>query len=182
MRLSLLPVFVFLMPLAEIAGFIIVGKVVGLWATLALVILSALLGAALLRIQGIGILQRISTESRNGGDPGREMVHGAMIVVAAFLLMLPGFISDIIGLLLFIPAVRELAWTVLRKRIVVLGSSRAFRRGPGYTSGSSGGPSSGPGPQPRQPGGGQVVDLDETDFHREPDRNSPWSDRKRLED
>ncbi len=89
MRLSLVPILVFLMPLAEIAGFIIVGKMVGVWATLALVILSALLGATLLRIQGIGILQRISAESRNGGDPGREMVHGAMIVVAAFLLMLP---------------------------------------------------------------------------------------------
>ncbi|AYG57399.1 membrane protein FxsA [Rhizobium jaguaris] len=176
MRLSLVPIFVFLMPLAEIAGFIIVGKMVGVWATLALVILSALLGAALLRIQGIGILQRISAESRNGGDPGREMVHGAMIVVAAFLLMLPGFISDIIGLLLFIPAVRELAWKVLRKRIVVLGSSRAFGRGAGQ------GPKSGPGPQTRPRGPGHVVDLDETDFHREPNRKSPWSDQKRLEE
>jgi UPF0716 protein FxsA len=176
MRLSLVPIFVFLMPLAEIAGFIIVGKMVGVWATLALVILSAVLGAALLRIQGIGILQRISAESRNGGDPGREMVHGAMIVVAAFLLMLPGFISDIIGLLLFIPAVRELAWKILRKRIVVLGSSRAFRRGAGQS------PNSGPGPQTRPRGPGDVVDLDETDFHREPNRNSPWSDQKRLEE
>ncbi|MBB3459227.1 UPF0716 protein FxsA [Rhizobium sp. BK313] len=176
MRLSLVPIFVFLMPLAEIAGFIIVGKMVGVWATLALVILSALLGAALLRIQGIGILQRISAESRNGGDPGREMVHGAMIVVAAFLLMLPGFISDIIGLLLFIPAVRELAWKVLRKRIVVLGGSRAFRHGTGQ------GPNQGPSPKTRPRGAGGVVDLDETDFHREPNRNSPWSDQKRLEE
>lgn len=174
MRLSLVPIFVFLMPLAEIAGFIVVGKMLGVWATLALVILSAVLGATLLRIQGIGILQRISAESRNGGDPGREMVHGAMIVIAAFFLMLPGFLSDIIGLLLFIPAVRDLAWKVLRKRIVVLGSTRPFRRGPG--------PNTAPGPQPRPSGTGRVVDLDETDFHREPDRNSPWSDRKRLEE
>lgn len=172
MRLSLLPIFVFLMPLAEIAGFIVVGKMVGVWATLGLVILSALLGAALLRIQGIGILQRISTESRNGGDPGREMVHGAMIVIAAFFLMLPGFLSDIIGLLLFIPAVRDIAWRMLRNRIVVVGNSRPFRRGPG--------PSTGPQARPRD--AGTVVDLDETDFHREPKRNSPWSDQKRLED
>ncbi|WFU08903.1 membrane protein FxsA [Rhizobium sp. CB3090] len=176
MRISLVPIVVFLMPLAEIAGFVIVGKMVGVWATLGLVILSALLGVALLRIQGIGILQRISAESRNGGDPGREMVHGAMIVVAAFLLMLPGFISDIIGLLLFIPAIRELAWKVLRKRIVVLGSSRAFRRGAGPGAGSASGP------QTRPHGPGNVVDLDETDFHREPNRNSPWSDKKRLEE
>jgi len=166
MRLSFLPIFVFLMPLAEIAGFIVVGKMIGVWATLGLVVLSVLLGAALLRIQGIGILQRISAESRNGGDPGREMVHGAMI------LMLPGFISDIIGLLLFIPAVRDLAWKVLRKRIVVVGNSRAFRRGQG--------PGAGPQGRPNKPG--NVVDLDESDFHREPNRKSPWSDQKRLED
>jgi UPF0716 protein FxsA len=178
MRLSLVPIIVFLMPLAEIAGFVIVGKMVGVWATLALVVLSAVIGAALLRIQGFGILQRISAESRNGGDPGREMVHGAMIVVAAFLLMLPGFISDIIGLLLFIPAVRELAWKVLRKRIVVLGSSRAFRRGPAQGPNAN----SGAGPQTRPRGPGHVVDLDETDFRRESNRNSPWSDQKRLEE
>lgn len=172
MRLSLLPIFVFLMPLAEIAGFIVVGKLIGVWATLGLVILSVVLGAMLLRIQGIGILQRISAESRNGGDPGREMVHGAMIVVAAIFLMLPGFISDIIGLLLFIPAVRDLAWTMLRKRIIVVGNSRAFRRGQ----------AAGGGPQARPRDAGTVVDLDESDFHREPKRNSPWSDQKRLED
>jgi UPF0716 protein FxsA len=171
MRPSLVPVLVFLMPLAEIAGFVIVGKIVGVWATLALVILSAFLGAALLRIQGVGILQRISAESRNGGDPSREMIHGAMIVVAAFLLMLPGFISDIIGLLLFIPAIRDLAWQVLRKRIVVFGASRAFKRG---------GSQPGAAPQGKPRDGGRVVDLDDGDFYREPNRSSPWSDPKRL--
>jgi len=168
MKPSAIPLLLFLMPLAEIAGFVVVGKAIGVWATLALVILSAMLGATLLRIQGIGILQRISAESQRGGDPGREMVHGAMIVIAAFLLLLPGFLSDILGLLLFIPAVRDLAWTYLRRRIVVFGSSTAFRRGP------AGGPS----PRP----GGPVVDLDEEDFHRNSNGNSPWSDTKRLED
>jgi UPF0716 protein FxsA len=170
MRLSLVPFLLFLMPLAEIAGFVVVGKAIGVWATLALVIFSAMLGAMLLRIQGIGILQRISAESRNGGDPGREMVHGAMIVVAAFLLLLPGFISDILGLLLFIPAVRELAWRYLRSRIVVFGSSSPF----------GGRRSAGPSPRPR--GKGPVVDLDEGDFQRGPNRDSPWSERKRLEE
>ncbi len=172
MRLSLIPVLIFLMPLAEIAGFVVVGKAIGLWATLALVILSAVLGATLLRIQGTGILRRISEESSNGGIPGRDLVHGAMVVIAAFLLLLPGFLSDILGLLLFIPGVRDLAWKYLSRRVIILGSSPAFNRG-------------GSGPRPKSPpprGSGPVVDLDEDDFHREPDRNSPWSDRKRLED
>ncbi len=172
MRLSLIPILIFLMPLAEIAGFVVVGKAVGLWATLALVILSAMLGAALLRIQGTGILRRISEETQNGGIPSRDLVHGAMIVVAAFLLLLPGFITDILGLLLFIPAVRDLAWKYLSKRIVVLGSSSAF-------SGSGRG---GPKPQSGPRGSGPVVDLDEGDFQRQPNRNSPWSDKKRLGD
>jgi UPF0716 protein FxsA len=172
MRLSLIPVLVFLMPLAEIAGFVVVGKAIGLWATLALVILSAMLGATLLRIQGTGILRRISEESRNGGVPGRDLVHGAMVVVGAFLLLLPGFISDIFGLLLFIPGVRDLAWKFLSRRVIILGSSPAFNRGG----------RNGPQSQPHTRGDGPVVDLDEDDFHREPNRNSPWSDRKRLEE
>ncbi|MGO4564305.1 FxsA family protein [Rhizobium sp. 2YAF20] len=171
MRLSLIPAMIFLMPLAEIAGFVIVGKAIGLWATLGLVVLSALLGAALLRIQGVGILRRISKESENGGIPGRELVHGAMIVVAAFLLLLPGFLSDILGLLLFIPGVRDLAWKFLSRRIVILGSSPAFNR-------SGNRPHASTTPQKTGP----VVDLDDGDFSRETDRKSPWSDRKRLED
>ncbi|TCR90230.1 FxsA family protein [Rhizobium sp. BK376] len=172
MRLSLIPIAIFLMPLAEIAGFVVVGKAVGLWATLGLVILSAMLGAALLRIQGTGILRRISQETQNGGIPSRDLVHGAMIVVAAFLLLLPGFITDILGLLLFLPPVRDLAWKYLSKRIVVLGSSSAFR------GGSRGGPKPQSGPRPAGP----VVDLDQEDFQREPNRNSPWSDKKQLGD
>lgn len=170
MRFSIVPLFIFAMPLVEIAGFIIVGKAIGLWATLGLVILSVFAGLALLRIQGIGILQRISAESRNGGVPGRDLVHGAMIVLAALLLLLPGFVSDILGLLLFIPAIRDLAWKYLSQRIVILGSAGPFARGNGARSGPSG---------TRNP---PVVDLDEKDYHREPDRKSPWSDQKRLED
>ncbi|MEZ2130014.1 MULTISPECIES: FxsA family protein [unclassified Sinorhizobium] len=168
MRFSIVPLFIFAMPLVEIAGFIIVGKAIGLWATLGLVILSIFAGLALLRIQGIGILQRISAESRNGGVPGRDLVHGAMIVLAALLLLLPGFVSDILGLLLFIPAVRDLAWKYLSQRIIILGSAGPFARGNNARpSGTRNAP---------------VVDLDEKDYHREPNRKSPWSDQKRLED
>jgi UPF0716 protein FxsA len=171
MRLSLIPAIIFLMPLAEIAGFVIVGKAIGLWATLGLVVLSAVLGALLLRIQGVGILRRISRESENGGIPGRELVHGAMVVVAAFLLLLPGFLSDILGLLLFIPGIRDLAWKFLSRRIVILGSSPAFNRG--RTGGE---------PRPNPPKAGPVVDVEDEDFHRDTNGKSPWSDRKRLED
>ncbi len=169
MRLSLLPAFVLLLPLAEIAGFVVVGKAIGLWATLGLVVLSVLLGAFLLRTQGLSILRRISMASRDGGVPGRDLVHGAMVVVAAFLLLVPGFLTDILGLLLFIPGVRDLAWKFLSRRIIILGSSPAFNR----TRGAA----------PEKPkSGGPVVDLDADDFKRGPNPNSPWSDQKRLKD
>lgn len=172
MRLSLIPTVLLLLPLAEIAGFVIVGKAIGLWATLGLVLLGTFLGATLLRSQGLSILQRLSRESNGGAVPGRDLVHGAMIVVAAFLLLVPGFITDIFGLLLFIPGVRDLAWKYLSRRIVILGSSPAFNRSRG-------------GNNPRGPQGpGPVVDLDAEDFQRKGGNGgtSPWSDRKRLED
>jgi UPF0716 protein FxsA len=152
-------------PLAEIAGFVLVGRAFGLWATLGLVIGTAVLGTLLLRSQGMHILKKISTEGREGRVPGQALVDGAMIVVAGIMLLLPGFLTDIIGLALFIPYVRRLIWSAVGRRVVVVrsASSQSYR----YDS------------NPRQPSGtaGQVVDLDEDDFHREtpPGRGNPSS-------
>ncbi len=167
MRFSFLPLSLLLLPFAEIAGFILVGKAIGVWATLALVVLTSVLGAVLLRVQGFGLLNKIAAESQNGRDPGRQLVHGAMIVVAALLLLLPGFITDAIGLLLFIPFVRDIAWRLLRRRMIIVSSATRFSTG--FQSGR------------QSPKSGPVVDLDEDDFRRDPDPSSPWSDHKRLD-
>ncbi|RDJ09820.1 FxsA family protein [Rhizobium grahamii] len=156
MPLKILPGFLLLLPLAEIAGFVLVGRVIGLWSTLALVILSFMVGMALLRRQGVGILRRMSAEGRNGMLPGRELLRPAMFVIAALLLMVPGFITDIVALLIFIPAVRDVAWRYVSRRFVVVGSTGGF---------SSSGRSK----------DSKIVDLDDDDFRREPDGNSPWS-------
>jgi UPF0716 protein FxsA len=169
MRLSLLPVFLLLLPLAEIAGFVIVGQAIGLWATLGLIVLTSIVGALLLRIQGLGMINRISKDSRAGINPGRELVHGAMIVVAGFLLLLPGFITDVIGLLLFIPFVRDLAWARLGTRVVVRTANPFSQRG-------------GRDPQPGTSGPANVVDLDDDEFSRDPNPRSPWSGTKQIED
>ena len=79
------------------------------------------LGAILLRIQGFGVLTRIRDEIEAGRDPGRELAHGVMIMLAGILLLIPGFVTDIIGLLLFIPPVRDLAWRFLKDRVIVRG-------------------------------------------------------------
>ncbi|MBW9114141.1 membrane protein FxsA [Rhizobium cauense] len=156
MPLKILPGFLLLLPLAEIAGFVLVGKAIGLWPTLALVILSFMVGIALLRRQGVGILSRMSAEGQNGMMPGREMLRPAMFVIASLLLIIPGFITDIVAILIFIPAVRDLAWKYVSRRFVVVGSARGF-------DGSS---------RTKDP---KVVDLDDEDFRREPNDNSPWS-------
>lgn len=104
-------------PLAEIAGFVAVGRLIGVLPTIALVIATSLLGSLMLRIQGLGALARIGEEVRAGRNPGREMAHGVMIAMAGLLLLLPGFLSDLAGLLLFIPPVRELGWRLLRSRL-----------------------------------------------------------------
>ncbi|MFB9953345.1 FxsA family protein [Rhizobium puerariae] len=170
MRFSLVPLFLVAWPLAEIAGFVLVGRAIGLWATLGLVIGTAILGAVLLRTQGMHMLRQVSTEGREGRMPGRALIDGAMIVVAGILLLLPGFLTDIVGLALFIPFVRNLIWSLVGRRIVVVGSSNSTRYR--YESGK---------PSPNDRKSGPVVDLDEEDFHRNPNPSSPWAGPKGKE-
>lgn len=173
MRFFFVPLILIGWPLAEIAGFVMVGRAVGLWATLGLVIASALLGVVLLRSQGMHMLRKISTESREGRDPGRSLIDGAMLVVAGILLLLPGFASDIVGLALFLPFVRNFIWSLIGRRVVVMRSPR----GATYNYSSTQRP-----PRDSQPPG-PVVDLDDDDFHRNPGRvqggsQSPWAGPK----
>lgn len=149
-----------LLPLAEIAAFVVVGRYVGVLATLGLTVLASMAGLVLLRVQGAGVLRRLQTESQNGTDPAREIVHGAMIVIAAFLLIIPGFITDIVGILLFVPFVRDFAWSLMKPHVTVMRESRFSYR------------SSSKGPAATR---ATVIDLDEDDYHHDQKRQSPWS-------
>jgi UPF0716 protein FxsA len=143
--LPLLPLALIALPLIEIAGFAFVGGLIGVLPTLALVIATTLLGAALLRVQGLGALGRIRRTLEEGGAPGRELVHGLMIGLAGLLLVIPGFFTDILGLLLFVPPLREAVWRFLKARIVVVEAGPSgFRRD-----------------RPR------VIELDSDDFSRQ---------------
>lgn len=158
MRFSLLPVIVLLMPILEIAGFIVVGKAIGLWPTLALIILTSMLGLIVLRNGGLGMVRNLQNAGRTGEQPAEALVNGGMRVIAGILLFVPGFITDIIGLLLLVPAVRSFFWKIFRPNIIVADfGSTGFRS------------------NPRGPASSKVVDLDEEDFHRDGPNNSPWS-------
>lgn len=161
MRSSFVPLFLLALPFLEIAGFIVVGSKIGVLATLALVILSIFLGVFLLRLQGFGLVQKIREETAAGRTPKRELVHGVMLVFAAFLLIIPGFITDIIGLLLFIPAVRDIGWRFISDRVVVVNSGN---RRSSRTS--------------RSRIKDKVIELDPEDYSSKPDPNSPWNPKQ----
>ncbi|AIJ85162.1 FxsA family protein [Brucella melitensis] len=159
MSSSLAPFVMLAMPFIEIAGFIVVGSYIGVFATLGLIILSAMLGFFLLRVQGIGLLQRIRTETAAGRVPDREMVHGAMLVLAAILLIVPGFVTSAVGILLFIPFVRDIVWEKFVRGRMVVATSTHYSQS--YRS--------------HEPRPDRVIDLDMDDYTSRPNEDSPWN-------
>ena len=96
-------------PLAEIAVFIEVGGWIGLWPTLAVILLTAAAGTWLIRAQGVGVLMRARRTIAGGGAPLREAFDGACLIAAGALLLTPGFLTDAAGFLLLAPPFRDLA-------------------------------------------------------------------------
>lgn len=161
LRSSFVPLILLALPFLEIAGFIVVGSKIGVLATLGLVFLSIFLGIFLLRLQGFGLIQKIREETAAGRTPKRELVHGVMLVFAAFLLIIPGFITDIIGLLLFIPAVRDIGWRFISDRVVVVSSGARRSSQPDATRIKD-----------------RVIELDPEDYSSKPDPDSPWNPKR----
>lgn len=119
---------------AEIAGFILVGQAVGVFPTLMLVLLGIIGGLALLRRHGIATMRHVKAELAARQAPARALIDGAVLAVAALLLVLPGFLSDIVGLLLFLPPVRRQIWRRAAERAEVkMRQPAAGRPAPGAT-------------------------------------------------
>lgn len=106
MGLILLAAFIGV-PLIEIGLFIQVGDAIGLWPTLFVVIATAVTGTALLRHQGLGALARLQESLDKGEAPIDPVFDGFSLLVAGLLLLTPGFFTDTVGFLLFVPAVRK---------------------------------------------------------------------------
>lgn len=155
-----MPIFLALIavPLAEIATFILVGGAIGVAATLLMTLLTAVAGTILLRQQGFAVLNRIRDDLARDRMPGRPLADGAMIAAAGIMLLTPGFITDSIGLLLFIPAIRDVIWRIAKAKFgdrIVASASAAGRS---TTSGET-----------------RIVDLDENEYRSRNDPSSPWS-------
>jgi UPF0716 protein FxsA len=94
-------------PIAEIALFLTIGERIGLLATLAIVVATALLGASLVSRQGRAELAALQASVLQGTVPAKELAHGAMILVSGAFLLTPGFLTDAVGFSLLVPQVRE---------------------------------------------------------------------------
>lgn len=112
-RLFLFIAFV-VVPVVEIALLIALGGAIGFWPTFAIVVATAFLGSWLVSLQGRATYDQVRTQLNSGQIPGSAMAHGAMILIAGAFLLTPGLLTDAVGFLLLVPAVRE----VIRRTVV----------------------------------------------------------------
>lgn len=106
-------------PIVEIALFIQVGGWLGLWPTLGIVILTAMLGTFLVRAQGLMAMSQIRSNLQEFQDPTESLAHGAMILASGLLLLTPGFFTDAVGFTLLVPPIRLALFHWLRSKVKV---------------------------------------------------------------
>ena len=104
------------LPVAEIALLIAIGRQVGLAATVALLLLTGLLGAFLARRQGLAVVRKVQSEMAAGRAPAGQLVDGALVLLAGVLLIIPGVLTDALGFFCLLPAGRTFLKAWLRRR------------------------------------------------------------------
>tara|TARA_B100000315_G_scaffold238811_1_gene256968 strand:- start:143 stop:601 length:459 start_codon:yes stop_codon:yes gene_type:complete len=110
-----------IIPLIEVILFITVGKYIGLWNTISIIIITGIIGAILVKNQGISVLKKGLKELQSNKLPLKPMLEAVAIVVAGAFLLTPGFLTDTLGAILLIPILRgkilEIAIKFLKKKI-----------------------------------------------------------------
>lgn len=131
MPLAALLVLFIVVPLAELYVIVQVGQSIGLVPTLAILFADSIVGSLLLRSQGRTVWRRFNEAVQGGRVPHREIVDGVMIITGGALLLTPGFLTDVVGLLLLFPPSRAIARRLVARtaaRRVVLGLTGAAAR------------------------------------------------------
>jgi UPF0716 protein FxsA len=117
MPLALLLVVFILVPLAELYVILKVGDAIGILWTVLLLAADSILGSALLRTQGRAVWRRFNQELERGHMPHREVIDGVLVIFGGAFLITPGFLTDVVGLLLLIPPTRSLVRRVVMRRL-----------------------------------------------------------------
>lgn len=166
--MRILSLFLIAVPLAEIIAFGLAVQWLGFWTALMLVVMTSVLGFLILRHQGFGMAAQMARMARTGMPPDQGIGSSVLTMVAGALLLVPGFITDIIGLALLVPFIRRAVAgsPVVRTRFRSAGTT-TYEETYSYNA---------------PPGRGEtVVDLDEEEFRRESKGGSEDSnDRQRL--
>jgi UPF0716 protein FxsA len=145
--MALLVALFIVIPIVELWVIIEIGSLIGVWPTIALLIADALLGSLLLRHQGRGAWRRFNEALTSHRFPGREVADGLLIAIGGTLLLTPGFVTDVFGLILLVPPTRAIVRRLMRgyvtRRFVIVGAP-------------------GPGPAPPSGPSARAYDYDST--------------------
>jgi UPF0716 protein FxsA len=146
-----------LLPVAELAVMIWVGQLIGVWETIALLLVVSLLGAWIVKRQGAGAWRRIRDELGVGRIPTTALLDGALLLTAGVLFLVPGFLTDIAAVVLLLPPTRALVRGTVARRVRISASVGDVT--------------------PDRLPGGDVFDVDS---HPTPPRPEPRDDRPEL--
>jgi UPF0716 protein FxsA len=138
------------MPLIELYVIIRVGSWIGVLPTIGLLVLDSILGTWLIKREGARAWQALRERIETGRMPHRELADGALIVLGGALMLSPGFVTDVFGVLLILPVTRPL----FRRLVLSYAGNRVVRGAANATGGAPGGPGAPPGDVVR----GDVVD------------------------
>ena len=125
-----------ILPIVEIAILVQIGGIIGGWNTIGLVVLTAFVGAYFVKREGLATLQAAQDKMQRNEIPGKEMVEGLMLVVAGILLVTPGVITDVFGLMFALPGTRHLLTSQVSKHLkmrVVTPAGGFYQQPPGAT-------------------------------------------------
>jgi UPF0716 protein FxsA len=134
MVLAFLALIFIVVPLLELYVIIQVGQEIGALNTIGILILISVVGAYLSKREGMGVIARVRRQAEAGQVPTNELIDGFLILVGAIFLLVPGFISDAIGILMLFPPTRAIFRGFLKRRfrILTFGGFGGFNRsGPG---------------------------------------------------
>lgn len=139
-----------IVPTVEIAAIIAVGRVIGGWQTLVLLLVESLLGAWIVRREGSRAWQALAEALRSGRMPSRQLADAALVLIGGTLLLTPGFVTDLVGFFFILPLTRPVARAWLEAAV-----ARRLLGPLGEWPGAGGAPA--PGSAPRRPASPDVV-------------------------